>query len=433
MTSYEFAWSVIGMLTIGCGYGAQLDDNTAIAMLQKHECKFIRETGKPGMPVIEIAMAGQLLDDELLSVVPVFKQLQSLSIVTDGDNVGQALQSLEDMKQLRRLVIRRCKLRDVDVTRIATVSGLRVLDIRIVGMTDARLKELSNLKDLQELHIKGEDVTNAGMSEIGMLTHLQILSLRNTRVGDVGLRDVAKISNLQELNLVQTEITDQGLKEFTSLKKLKKLELWGTRVSNSGLQYLAKISGLEALSIGGNITDDGLRELAGSKGLKSLVLADPRITDTGVGHLVGLTRLEFLDLSRTSVTEAGVATLKTSLPTCKIVWGAKSPPSQHERNGFGVGIGLLNELRLGGTPCKGVVGTAMSQHLYSLSVSGRVAVMRSTDPHTGRCYLGKHLRRYDARARPAKIEMNDTIKTELAREGLLDLVARRAEVGEITC
>jgi hypothetical protein len=59
--------------------------------------------------------------------------------------------------------------------------------------------------------------------------------------------------------------------------------------------------------------------------------------------------------------------------------------------------------------------------------------MRITDPHTGRCYLGKRLRRYDAGARPAKIEMDDTIKTELARDGLLDLVAHRTEVGEIKC
>jgi hypothetical protein len=32
-----------------------------------------------------------------------------------------------------------------------------------------------------------------------------------------------------------------------------------------------------------------------------------------------------------------------------------------------------------------------------------------------------------------KIEMDDTIKTELARDGLLDLVARRREPGEIKC
>ena len=35
--------------------------------------------------------------------------------------------------------------------------------------------------------------------------------------------------------------------------------------------------------------------------------------------------------------------------------------------------------------------------------------------------------------RRVMIEMNDTIKTELARDGLLDLVARRTEVGEIKC
>jgi hypothetical protein len=59
--------------------------------------------------------------------------------------------------------------------------------------------------------------------------------------------------------------------------------------------------------------------------------------------------------------------------------------------------------------------------------------MRLTDSHTGQTYLGKRLRRYDAGARPAKIETADTIKTELARDGLLDLVARRTKVGEIKC
>jgi hypothetical protein len=59
--------------------------------------------------------------------------------------------------------------------------------------------------------------------------------------------------------------------------------------------------------------------------------------------------------------------------------------------------------------------------------------MRLTDSHTGHTYLGKRLRRYDAGARPAMIEMDDTIKTELARDGLLELVPRRTEVGEIKC
>ena len=35
--------------------------------------------------------------------------------------------------------------------------------------------------------------------------------------------------------------------------------------------------------------------------------------------------------------------------------------------------------------------------------------------------------------RRVKIEMDDTIKTELERDGLLDLVTRRREAGEIKC
>ena len=90
-------------------------------------------------------------------------------------------------------------------------------------------------------------------------------------------------------------------------------------------------------------------------------------------------------------------------------------------------------VRLGGTPCKGVVETSVSQHLCSLIGSDRLGVIRITVPQTGRSYLGKPLWRNDAGVRPVKIEMNDTIKTESARDGLLDLVARRTEVGEIKC
>ena len=73
----------------------------------------------------------------------------------------------------------------------------------------------------------------------------------------------------------------------------------------------------------------------------------------------------------------------------------------------------------------------MSQHLCSLIGSDRLRVIRITGPQTGRLFLAKYLRRYDAGVGRIKIEMDPKIKTELARDGLLDLVARRTEVGEI--
>ena len=75
----------------------------------------------------------------------------------------------------------------------------------------------------------------------------------------------------------------------------------------------------------------------------------------------------------------------------------------------------------------------MSQHLCGLIGRDRLSVIRITVPQTGQSYLGKRLRRNDAGVRRVKIEMNDTIKTESVRDGLLDLVARRTEVEEIKC
>ena len=41
--------------------------------------------------------------------------------------------------------------------------------------------------------------------------------------------------------------------------------------------------------------------------------------------------------------------------------------------------------------------------------------------------------RWYAGLRPVKIEMDDTITTELARDGVLEQAVRRTEIGQIKC
>ena len=54
-------------------------------------------------------------------------------------------------------------------------------------------------------------------------------------------------------------------------------------------------------------------------GLKRLDLKTTRITDAGLLHLTGLTRLEHLDLAfSTTITDAGIASLKEALPALEI-------------------------------------------------------------------------------------------------------------------
>ena len=65
------------------------------------------------------------------------------------------------------------------------------------------------------------------------------------------------------------------------------------------------------------ITDVGLVHLKGLTSLKELRLPK-QITDAGLVHLKGLTKLESLDLSRTKITDAGIAELQQALPNCKI-------------------------------------------------------------------------------------------------------------------
>lgn len=52
--------------------------------------------------------------------------------------------------------------------------------------------------------------------------------------------------------------------------------------------------------------------------MRELDLSITKITDEGLQHLHGLTELSDLWFMNTDVTEAGVATLRQSLPNCKV-------------------------------------------------------------------------------------------------------------------
>jgi hypothetical protein len=58
-----------------------------------------------------------------------------------------------------------------------------------------------------------------------------------------------------------------------------------------------------------------------------LSLSGPAYTDAAVEHIVRLRDLAQLDLSRTKITDEGLARLKRSLPECRIVQVADSQPN----------------------------------------------------------------------------------------------------------
>ncbi len=78
---------------------------------------------------------------------------------------------------------------------------------------------------------------------------------------------------------------------------------------------------LEALveTLGGRVSQNEQGEVVGVR------LSGPEVTDAGLAHLAGLTALKELDLTRTDVTDVGVAELQKALPNCSIETQAPIP------------------------------------------------------------------------------------------------------------
>ena len=79
------------------------------------------------------------------------------------------------------------------------------------------------------------------------------------------------------------------------------------------------------------VTDAGLASLAGMSNLKKLHLPNTAVSDAGIDSLLGLSKLEYLNLFNTKITDAGLAKLE-KLPNLKhlYVWqtGATKPAAE---------------------------------------------------------------------------------------------------------
>lgn len=104
------------------------------------------------------------------------------------------------------------------------------------------------------------------------------------------------------------------------------------------------------------VTDAGLATLAGMKNLTRLHLENTGISDGGLVHLAGLSRLEYLNLYNTRVTDAGLARLHGLKSLKKLyLWQSQATPAGVEPlrqaiPGLVVNLGWDQESKQAGTP-----------------------------------------------------------------------------------
>jgi Leucine-rich repeat (LRR) protein len=126
------------------------------------------------------------------------------------------------------------------------------------------------------------------------LPQVRSLDLASSKTTDAGLEQLKTLTGLQCLNLSGTEITDAGLAHLKGLVQLQSLNLSQTNVKGAGLENLAGMTQLRELMLAG-------------KGGEQYPPGPRPFDDAALRHLRALLNLKTLDLSRTSITDAGLA------------------------------------------------------------------------------------------------------------------------------
>jgi Leucine-rich repeat (LRR) protein len=237
---------------------------------------------------------------------------------------------------------------DADIERIASLKGVKRLDLSLTYISDRgaeRLKALDQLEELNlfaaefitdaamaflrghrrltTLNLRGTDVTDTSLAYVAELSQLQSLDISFTQITDVGLEHLASLARLEELNLGGNKISGAGLHVLKLLPKLRKLSFYGIQRRNAGwcwapvvtdleLETISLLSGLEDLNIGYGIALGASRpaDLGPADGeAECRITGGVRVTDLGLARLSKLEKLRQLDLSGSAITPNGLQAL----------------------------------------------------------------------------------------------------------------------------
>jgi hypothetical protein len=162
---------------------------------------------------------------------------------------------------------------------------LRIVVVR-EGVTDAGLEHLNELRQLRDLVLINNGLTGAGFEHIAELTWLEHLSLRGTHSGDAELERLRAMAKLRYLGLEETKVTDAGLRHLEGLTNLEELRLDETQVGDAGVERLKGLARLRKLSLSGTrISDAAVGCLAGLNHLSGLDVDNTNVSAEGVRTL----------------------------------------------------------------------------------------------------------------------------------------------------
>jgi len=190
---------------------------------------------------------------------------------------------------------------------IRRLTGLQMLNLSLMGVTDKGMENLRALRSLKALLLlsRGWSIGSAGLAVLKDLPALEYLDL-HTGVTDAGIKEVAHAGSLRWLRIRTGGFWGPGLAELAQMPRLERLCLWGGEgetITDRHIAYLEGLTQIKGLTLWGsacdNLTDASLASIGKLKNLEELyfIRTSPRFTPAGIVHLKDLKELRKVDFS----------------------------------------------------------------------------------------------------------------------------------------
>jgi hypothetical protein len=216
------------------------------------------------------------------------------------------LRRATELPHLESIDLSNSDVHDSDLSEISGLSGLKELDINLLGF------EFS-MGILHQAEQRDPHLTPASMRYLDGLTKMEKLSLESRScMTDDQMKYLAKMTSLRVLDLRGTSVTAVGLAQLKCQPTLQELDVWACRdIDDAAMNLISDFKSLRALRIGlSKVTDKGLAKIEGLQSLEELDLQECPITDAGLAHVGKLRALRRLSLYETEVSDEGLALLE---------------------------------------------------------------------------------------------------------------------------
>jgi hypothetical protein len=271
----------------------------------------------------EILISGAQVSEKLAAKLARFPMLRSVGVVrsekVNGDFVRQLSTALPKLEELRLM---QTDVGDQSVNDLLAFKRLSSLDLRGTRLTDQGLARLAGLKTLRELDVADTKVTAAGL---GCLASLKLASLGFLSTDSPSFADdVAQLAKvlpkLEGITLSGSEFRLEHAEALTAFRELRLLSIKDAAPKAGAFEPLQKIKNLEDFSCNSaGFGDDEIGMMAELKHLHRLNVSYTSVTNAGLQKLAKNKELKNVSATGTPITESGVDTLEKAVRGIRVV------------------------------------------------------------------------------------------------------------------